>query len=68
MKLREVKELKAKNAEDLKELQKTTAENLFKARIKHGVGQLDKTTTLRELRRDMARIHTRLRELANAPK
>jgi large subunit ribosomal protein L29 len=68
MRLRDVKTLKDKKEADLKEQLKSASDELFKARIKHGVGQLDKTTSLRELRRDIARIHNRLREMASAPK
>lgn len=64
MKLREAKELPKKSVEELKELEKTTAEALFKARLQHGVGQLEQTTSLRELRRDIGRIKNLLRQTA----
>lgn len=64
MKLREAKELKSKSAEELKELEKKTAVELLQARLKHGVGQLEQTTSIRELRRDVARAKTRALELS----
>lgn len=64
MKLREAKELKNKSAEELKELEKNVAIELLQARLKHGVGQLEQTTSIRELRRDVARAKTRALELS----
>jgi large subunit ribosomal protein L29 len=68
MKLGEVKELRSKNAEELRSMQDSLSKEFFDARIKHGVGQLENTSRLRELRRDMARVKTYLRkaELAKA--
>jgi large subunit ribosomal protein L29 len=68
MKLRETKELKTKSAEELNELEKTISTELLKVRLKHGVGQLEQTTSIRELRRDLARVKNRVQELARATK
>jgi ribosomal protein L29 len=64
MKLRESKELKNKTAEELKEIEKNTAIELLQARLKHGVGQLEQTTSIREMRRAIARVKTRTLELS----
>jgi large subunit ribosomal protein L29 len=68
MKLRETKELKTKTAEELKDLEKNLSTELLKVRLKHGVGQLEQTTSIRELRRDLARVKNRAHELARAAK
>lgn len=66
MKLREVKELRAKSVEELRSFEKTLSQELFQARIKHGVGQLENTSRLQELRRDIARVKTELKKRAGA--
>jgi large subunit ribosomal protein L29 len=45
-----------------------TKEELFNLRFQHATGQLDNTTRLGELKRDIARLHTlqREREIAAA--
>jgi len=58
MKLSQVKELRAKSAEELRSMEDALSQELFQARLKHGVGQLENTSRLRELRRDLARIKT----------
>ena len=39
-----------------------TKEELFNLRFAHATGQLDNTTRLGELKREIARVHTLLRE------
>ena len=39
-----------------------TKEELFNLRFSHATGQLDNTTRLGELKRDIARLHTLVRE------
>ena len=39
-----------------------TKDELFKLRFGHATGQLDDTTRLKVVRRDIARIHTLMRE------
>jgi large subunit ribosomal protein L29 len=39
-----------------------TKEELFNLRFQHATGQLDNTTRLGELKRDIARLHTLQRE------
>jgi large subunit ribosomal protein L29 len=67
MRLREVKELKGKNAEELKATLGNIEGELFQAKLKHGVGQLENTTRMREMRRDIARIRTELRAREQQP-
>jgi large subunit ribosomal protein L29 len=38
-----------------------TKQELFNLRFQHVTGQLDSSTRLRDLRRDVARVHTELR-------
>ena len=68
MKLRETKDLKTKNTQELNEMEKSLSTELLKVRLKHGVGQLEQTTSIRELRRDIARVKNRVQELARAAK
>ncbi len=55
-------DLREKSAEDLRELQKTLAHDVFKGRLKNFTNQLDDTSSVRKLRRDLARVITVLRE------
>ena len=51
-------EIREKNDEDLVELEKTTARELWKARFANHSNQLDDTNKVRRLRRDLARMKT----------
>jgi len=51
-------EIREKSAEDLLELEKTTARELWKARFANHSNQLDDTNKVRRLRRDIARMKT----------
>jgi ribosomal protein L29 len=68
MRLRELKDFNTKSADDLKEMEKTLSIELLKVRLKHGVGQLEQTTSIREMRRDIARIKNRLQEMTRVTK
>jgi large subunit ribosomal protein L29 len=68
MKLRELKALREKPVDELKALETEKSRALFQSRVKHGVGQLNDTSTLRQLRRDIARIQTELAVRASAAK
>ena len=48
--------------EELAAKKKEFHEEEFKLRFKHATGQLDKTSRLKELRRDIARVKTIIRE------
>jgi large subunit ribosomal protein L29 len=51
-------EIREKSAEDLVELEKTTARELWKSRFANHSNQLDDTNKVRRLRRDIARMKT----------
>ncbi|MEE3104153.1 MAG: 50S ribosomal protein L29 [Acidobacteriota bacterium] len=48
--------------EDLRHRERDLDEQVFRLRIQKGMGQLDSSFTLRETRRDLARVKTLLRE------
>jgi large subunit ribosomal protein L29 len=60
------KDLRERNAEDLKELEKTIKKDLFDARFKNFTNRLDDTSTLRKARKELARVKTILAESAKA--
>jgi large subunit ribosomal protein L29 len=55
-------EIREKNADELATLQKELRGELFKARIQNHTNQLNSTARMGDLRRDIARIATILRE------
>jgi large subunit ribosomal protein L29 len=55
-------DLREKSAEDLTELQKTLARDVFQNRLKNFTNRLDDTSAIRKSRRDLARVITLLRE------
>jgi large subunit ribosomal protein L29 len=57
-------DLRERSVADLKELSKTLAKDLFQARMKNFTNRLDKTSTLGETRRTLARIETVIRQKA----
>lgn len=61
-------ELRDKSDQELVELEKEFRDELFRLRMKHFTGQLQRVTDLKEKRRDIARVKTVLheRELSNA--
>lgn len=59
-------EIREKSDEDLVELEKTTARELWKARFANHSNQLDDTNKVRRLRRDIARMKTIQGERAKA--
>ena len=64
MKMSEIRE---RTDEELKTLSKQLGEDLYRARVQKATNQLENTGTLRELRRDLARVNTvyRARALGN---
>jgi large subunit ribosomal protein L29 len=60
------KELRERTTEDLVELEKQLQKDLFGARMKNCVDQLDDTSLIRKTRRDIARIEQILHERASA--
>jgi ribosomal protein L29 len=55
-------DLREKSPEDLRELQKTLAHDVFQNRLKNFTNRLDDTSAIRKTRRDLARVLTLLRE------
>lgn len=55
-------ELKELSTEEIREKLEETKEELFNLRFQHATGQLDNYRRLRELRKDVARVKTLLRE------
>ncbi len=55
-------DLREKSVEDLRELQKTLAHDVFESRLKNFTNRLDDTSSIRKTRRDLARVITLLRE------
>jgi large subunit ribosomal protein L29 len=55
-------DLREKSVEDLRELQKTLAHDVFDSRLKNFTNRLDDTSAIRKTRRDLARVITLLRE------
>ena len=59
MKVKEIREL---SIEELQQKEKGLAEELFKLRFRFTSGQLDSPTSMRAIRKDIARVKTILRE------
>jgi large subunit ribosomal protein L29 len=57
-------DLREKSVEDLLELQKSLARDVFQNRLKNFTNRLDDTSAMRKTRRDFARVTTMLRESA----
>ena len=57
-------ELRNQSAADLQTTAKDLQEELFKLKVQKSTGQLEKTHRLKEVRRDIARVHTLLREMS----
>ncbi len=57
-------DLREKSVDDLNELQKTLARDVFQNRLKNFTNRLDDTSMMRKTKRDLARVITLLRERA----
>lgn len=57
-----IKEIKDMSTDELKQKNTNIAEELFKLRIRHTSGQLESPAMMKNLRKDIARIKTVLRE------
>jgi large subunit ribosomal protein L29 len=55
-------DLREKSVEDLRELQKTLAHDVFESRLKNFTNRLGDMSSIRKTRRDLARVITLLRE------
>ena len=56
-------ELKGKSASELASMERELRDELFRLRMKHYSGQLQRVSELREKRRDIARVKTAQTEL-----
>ncbi|TFG38406.1 MAG: 50S ribosomal protein L29 [Syntrophobacterales bacterium] len=59
MKISEIKDL---SIDELKLKEKSLVEELFKLRFRFATGQLDSSAAMRNIRKDVARVKTVLRE------
>lgn len=59
-------DLREKSVEDLRELAKTLARDVFQNRLKNFTNRLDDTSLIRKTKRDHARVVTLLREREGA--
>ncbi len=62
MKLREIKELRDLSEAELTQKEKDLTEELFNLKFQHATGQLENTQRLPQLRKNLARVKTFLRE------
>ena len=61
-----VEDLKAKSAAELKEELVAAKKELFNLRFQNATNQLDNTSRIKEVRKNIARIQTIIAEQANA--
>ena len=61
-----VEELKNKSANELNEELVAAKKELFNLRFQNATNQLDNTSRIKEVRKNIARIHTVITEKANA--
>lgn len=59
-------DLREKSSDDLLALKSTLTRDLFSYRMKNSVGQLEDTSLLRKVRKDVARIEQILNERSSA--
>ena len=55
-------DLREKSVDDLRDLQKTLARDVFQNRLKNFTNRLDDTSSMRKTRRDLARVVTLIHE------
>ena len=63
-----VEDLKAKSAAELNEELVAAKKELFNLRFQNATNQLDNTSSIKEVRKNIARIQTVITEQANAAK
>ena len=67
MKIKEyVEDLRAKSAAELEEELVAAKKELFNLRFQNATNQLDNTSRIKEVRKNIARIQTMIVEIANA--
>ena len=59
MKIKEVRDL---SVDELKEKERSFIEELFRLRVRFATGQLESPSVIKDLKRDVARVKTVLRE------
>ncbi|MDO9516169.1 MAG: 50S ribosomal protein L29 [Syntrophales bacterium] len=59
MKIKEIRDL---GGDELKEKEKSFIEELFRLRIRFATGQLEASSVIKKVKRDVARVKTVLRE------
>ena len=57
------KDLRERTQDDLRDLEKSLAKDVFQARFKNFTNRLDDTSTIGKTRRDLARVKTLLRQM-----
>jgi len=57
-----VKEVRGRAPAEIESLLATKVEELYRVKISHALGQLDKTHSLKQLKRDIAKLKTVLRQ------
>ncbi|MCG8473036.1 MAG: 50S ribosomal protein L29 [Desulfobacterales bacterium] len=57
-----IKDIRAMSKDDLAAKLQDLKEEHFNLRFQHGVGQLEKTSQLKSVKRDIARVETIIRE------
>ncbi|BCS98479.1 50S ribosomal protein L29 [Desulfoluna limicola] len=57
-----INDIRAMGKDDLKAKLQDLKEEHFNLRFQHGVGQLEKTSTLKAVRKDIAKVETVIRE------
>ena len=57
-----IQDIRAMGKDDLKAKLQDLKEEHFNLRFQHGVGQLEKTSTLKNVRKDIARVETVIRD------
>ena len=62
----DAQDLRELNEEDLRTRERDLQDQLFRLRIQNAMGQLDAPNRVRDIRRDLARVKTVLREKARA--
>jgi large subunit ribosomal protein L29 len=60
-------DLRELNEEDLRNRERDLYDQLFRLRVQKAMGQLDAPIKIRQVRRDLARVKTVLRQMAPAP-
>ncbi|MCL2725156.1 MAG: 50S ribosomal protein L29 [Polyangiaceae bacterium] len=56
------RDLRERSVEDLRELEKSLAKDIFTARFKNFTNRLDDTSSIRKAKQDLARVKTLLRQ------